>query len=178
MQIESVSYTFREAEWEALLKLVTGGSMPRYAFDGHAEEGMASLEKSQLVTRCGDRFLVDKLATFLAKAVERSERYVCLYGGADYSGLFYTPRVTLVIHRSGGQWVITPFQGFHDARQRLTEYAEESGGATTVVLKNKRGEWVYDAASAEDMRKSLPYAAQWMYFEDAPQGKDATKWKP
>lgn len=178
MQVESIAYTFREAEWEALLKLVADGKMPRYAFEGHADEGLTSLEKSQLVTRCGDRFLVDKLATFLAKAVECSECYVCLYAGANYSGLFYTPVVTLVIHRAGGQWVITPFQGFHDARQKLTEYAEKCSGAMTIALKNKRGEWAYEAVSVEDVRKNLPYAAQWMYFEDAPKGKDATQWKP
>lgn len=178
MQIESVSYMFVESELAALVKLLQCSAVPHCAIKADAEAGLARLEKSQLITRCGEQWLADKLAVFLVKTICSAERYVCMASAEAYVGLFYTPEVTLLLAQKGERWVITPFQTLAQGRQALMESAGEHRKAAPIVLKNIQGEWSCEPATAVEMRRMLSYAAQWMYFDETPKGKEATLWKP
>lgn len=178
MQIESVSYTFVDSELAALVKLLQCSAVPHCALEANAEAGLARLEKSQLVTRCGEQWLVDKLAVFLVKTIGSAERYVCMASAEEYVGLFYAPEVTLLLAQKGEHWVITPFQTLAEGRQALMGSAGEHKKTAPIVLKNSQGEWRCEPATAVEMRRMLLYAAQWMYFDETPKGKEATQWKP
>lgn len=177
MKVEAVSYVFRDVELAALLDLLDCGKIPCHPLDCNTDEGISFLEESLLITRNGERFIVDKIAAFLVKAIGEAERYVCSFSSDDYIGLFYTPLVTVVLRTDKGRWIITPFQAFGAGRDAFLEQ-EIASKTLTVVMQNTQGRWSCSASAGGDIRKKLLYAAEWIYFNDIPKGKDAMQWKP
>lgn len=179
MQVESVTYIFTEAELAALAELLGCGGVPMRPAPAGAADGLTSLEESLLVTRGGESYVVDKAAAFFAKTIGETERYVCLYGPEAYHGLFYTPLATLALRLEGGRWLVTPFQSFGEGREALMENApERAGPGDAIRLRNGRGAWSYALSEEKNAKKSLLHAAEWLYFDDMPKGKEATQWKP
>lgn len=177
MQVESISFVFRGEELAALLKLLECKKIPYCPLGYGSDDGLARLEEALLVTRSGEQIIVDSVTAFCVKTIDAADRYVCAFNDRSYLGLFYSAQATMVLQSEKGLWRISPFRRFGEAREVLCDSVTGSE-EFTITMQNTQGQWSCAVSTAEDAGKKLSYAAEWMYFDDIPQGKDAALWKP
>lgn len=184
MKLDSVSYIYSQPELAALLALVGYQSVPFFSGgEADARAGLDSLEESLLLSRREDHAAVDRVAAFLALRIGACEQCLCLDGGADkpwFLGLFYGKDASILLALRREQWVITPYQGYDQARDGFVREIPAQTKGLTACLQNKAGLWrrpgPFEGGVAG--RQSFLQAADWVRDNLSPQGKEQSLWKP
>ena len=178
MDVETISYLYSLPELYALIRLVGYAGIPCFPQKASLfEEGMDQLTASLLVSQAEQTVAVDKISAYLAKAVGSAEQFLCVTGDS-YLGLFYSPAMTVFLELRKTRWHLTPYPEAPQALDAMMHALLRGALPEAVYIRCAGGQWRRSCAEADNLSELVRTAAQWVFNNQIPTGKDAVTWKP